>query len=171
MPKDTAKQLVKAKERLDTLIANARDQMLNPITIAEALRKIAGGEANIDEIESIRKASYHWCAEICQLLFHKKLSLNRSYWGRLFTHHIPPESLEILASENSDGRGVVEAYVYARLQQTVVSLQSIRNGLLTAPPGGFSVGAFLAAFDDQKLKRSVDKAYESMRFSTRSPRA
>jgi hypothetical protein len=57
--------------------------------------------------------------------------------------------------------GRATAYVYARLRQTVESLQPIRAMVVGGRAGVFSLGAFLNAFEnDPKLRRSVDKAYE-----------
>ncbi|MEI7686050.1 MAG: HaeII family restriction endonuclease [Planctomycetota bacterium] len=160
MPKHTA-QLTEAKQQLDRLVANARDQLLMPITIAEVLRRIADKTADINDIDAIRKNSYHWCATICRRLFGKKLSLNRSYWGRLYSHHVPPTSLATLAEHNGDTNGVAEAYVYARLRQTTISLQAIRKSINEIPRSEFILAEFLSAFEsDEKLKRSIDKAYE-----------
>lgn len=161
MPKVPIPSPAEAKQRLDTLIANARNQLLMPITIAEALHKIAEGAASLDDIDAIRRKSYHWCATINHRLFGKGLSLNRSYWDKLYSNHMPPAALAVLSDENQRGSGVAEAYVYARLRQTVESLRPVRNSLVGGPAGGFSLVSFLSTFEqDAKLKRSVDKAYE-----------
>lgn len=161
MLNDTPPTLADAKQRLDTLIANARNQLLLPITIAEALRRISEGTASLDDIDSIRKKSYHWCAAINHRLFGKGLSLNRSYWDKLYSDHMPPSALAVLAAENKRTSGMAEAYVYARLRQTVESLRPIRDTIVGGPTGGFSLVALLSAFEQNaKLKRSVDKAYE-----------
>ena len=161
MPKDTTATPADAKQRLDTLIANARNQLLMPLTIAEALHKIAEGTASLDDIDAIRKKSYHWCATINSRLFGKALSLNRSYWDKLYSDHMPPPAFAALAAENKRSGGIAEAYVYARLRQTVESLRPVRNTLVKGAAGGFELVAFLSAFEqDPKLRRSVDKAYE-----------
>lgn len=153
--------LADAKDRLDRLIRNARDQSLMPITIAETLRRLAAGEASLDEPDRIRKDSYHWCQAICERLFSKPLSLNRSYWDKLFASHMPAEALAALDAENRRGKGVVEAYVYARLRQTVEGLQAVRSMIVSAEPASFSLDTFLAAFENERrLRRSIDKAYE-----------
>ncbi len=161
MPKDPSPSPADAKQRLDTLIANARNQLLMPITIAEALHKIAEGAASLDDIDAIRRKSYHWCATINHRLFGKVLSLNRSYWDKLYSDHMPPAALAVLSGENQRESGIVEAYVYARLRQTVESLRPVRSSLVGGAAGGFSLVSFLSTFEqDAKLKRSVDKAYE-----------
>lgn len=153
--------LVDAKQRLDRLIANARNQLLMPITIAEALHKVAEGSASLDDVNDIRKKSYHWCATINQRLFGKSLSLNRSYWDKLYSDHMPQTALASLSAENIRGKGIAEAYVYARLRQTVESLRPVRSMISNGATDGFSLVTFLSAFEqDAKLKRSVDKAYE-----------
>lgn len=153
--------LADAKQRLDNLIANGRNQLLMPITIAEALRRVAQGEADLADLDGIRKASYHWCAAVNHRLFGKSLSLNRSYWDKLFADHVPPSALASLSAANRRACGIVEAYVYARLRQTVESLRPIRRTLVDGAAGGFTLLQYLAAFEqDAKLKRSVDKAYE-----------
>ena len=74
---------------------------------------------------------------------------------------MPPLALAALAAENKQSGGVAEAYVYARLRQTVESLRPVRNTLVKGAVGGFALVAFLSAFEqDPKLRRSVDKAYE-----------
>lgn len=153
--------VIDAKERLDRLIANARSQGLMPITIAETLFHVRGGTAKLNEADQIRKDSYHWCAAISQRLFRKGISLNRSYWDKLFTDHMPGKALAALDAENQSGVGIAEAYVYARLRQTVESLQPIRAMVVAGRAGVFSLAKFLNAFEsDPKLRRSVDKAYE-----------
>lgn len=153
--------LIDAKERLDRLIANARSQGLMPITIAETLFHVRAGTARLSAADSVRKNSYHWCAAMNQRLFKKGLSLNRSYWDKLFTDHMPRKALAALDSENRTRDGIAEAYVYARLRQTVESLQPIRAMVVGGRGGVFSLAAFLNAFEnDPKLRRSVDKAYE-----------
>ncbi|MBX3360460.1 MAG: HaeII family restriction endonuclease [Phycisphaeraceae bacterium] len=161
MSKKHTETVVIAKGRLDRLIANARNQLLMPITIAESLHRITNGTVQAGDSDTIRRASYHWCAAITLKLFGKNLSLNRSYWDKLFSDHVPPASLAVLAKENSLGNGVVEAYVYARLRQTVGSLARIRDSITNASSAGFSLVEFLSSFEqDPKLRRSVDKAYE-----------
>jgi type II restriction enzyme len=153
--------LADAKDRLDRLIRNARDQSLMPITIAETLHRLAADKASLGEPDRIRKDSYHWCQAICERLFCKPLSLNRSYWDKLFASHMPPDALAALNAENRRTKGVVEAYVYARLRQTVEGLQAVRAMIVSAEPAAFSLDAFLAAFEkERRLRRSIDKAYE-----------
>lgn len=150
-----------AWQRLDRLIANGRNQLLMPITIAEVLNKLASGDASLENLEAIRKDSYHWCGEVCQHLFRKSLSLNRSYWDKLYAQHMPVDALTALAIENKARGGIAEAYVYARLRQTAESLQPLRQAICNGPGGGFTLQNFLTAFEkDKRLARSAGPAYE-----------
>lgn len=161
MATGTGRDLDDAKERLDRLLANARSQGLMPITIAEALNKIREGEASLDNPDNIRRRSYHWLSAINHRLFGKATSLNRSYWDKLYSDHMPLPALSSLADENNRRSGIVEAYVYARLRQTVDTLRPVRHMLTPDYAGDFSLSDFLAVFETEaRLRRSIDKAYE-----------
>jgi len=161
MPEVPNPALVDAKQRLDTLIARAHDQFLMPITIAEVLRKINEGAAGLDDIGHIKKKSTAWCGAVKQRLFRRYLSQNASYKDKLYSGHMPVSAIEALSSENRRTSGIVEAYVYARLRQTVDALGDIRETLVRAAINEFSLAGFLTAFDSNpKLKRNVAQAYE-----------
>jgi len=153
--------LNESKERLDKLINKARHRLYKPIQIAEVLYKSrTSSEIDISKLETYRRISNKWKADIALRLFGRQPSLNSRYEDQLFDDEvIPPHALHALAQANHGG--IVEAYIYYRVGGTQLLLGRIRDELNMTNPSQFGLESFLKKFEGERcLRRSVDKVYE-----------
>jgi type II restriction enzyme len=153
--------LREAKERLDKLINKARHRLYKPIQIAEILYKArTSSDIKPSNLETYRRISNKWKADISLRLFGREPSLNSRYEDQLFDDAvIPPQTLNVLAQANQGG--IVETYIYYKVGGTQLLLEKIRSGLDITKPSQFDLESFLKKFEGEcSLRRSVDKVYE-----------
>ena len=63
------RQVLKAKEALDTLIRKSRVHLYKPIQIGEILyHSRVYNDVDLDDLESYRKTSKHWRDEVTKVL-------------------------------------------------------------------------------------------------------
>jgi hypothetical protein len=150
-----------AKNRLDKLINKARHRLYKPIQIAEILYKARTSKGIIpSKLETYRRVSNKWKAEVALRLFGREPVLNSRYEDQLFNKEIiPPQVLNELANANQNG--IVEAYIYYRVGGTQLFLEKIRSHLEVIKPKEFDLVTFLKIFENENsLRRSIDKVYE-----------
>ncbi len=160
---DQQMPLTEAKERLDRLIWKSRVLFYKPIGVAETLRhNRLNNNPDLSVLAEFRRASYGWCGEACDELYHKRGVLNSRYWDQLFTADVlPPSAMCVLGEHNRNNSGIVETYIFAHLQDRVVGIRQILDWLQSCAPSAFDLPSFLQRFEnDPRYRRSVDKAYE-----------
>jgi len=79
---------------------------------------------------------------------------------------MPPRLLSILGRENSQQKGVVEAYIYQAFEEKHLQLENALNYCLMSSKETFKLDEFLNQFWLQAgLKRSLDKIFEIVVYS------
>jgi len=158
-----ARVTIKAKARLDAIIAKGRVDLYKPIQIAEVLRR-SRLEGNIDirNVETYRNQSVHWRDEVTDRLVGKRSTSSARYQHDVWNKNaMPPSLLAVLDAENKRTKGAVERYIYlcyAERQETVANILAL---IELATPQNFHLESLLKLFVAQKgSRRSIDKAYE-----------
>lgn len=75
---------------------------------------------------------------------------------------MPPRHLQVLGEYNNQKNGIVEAYIYSRIEEKHDQLLQIYEYLKNTSPGKFQLDRLLDMFmrDESGLVRSMDKVYE-----------
>lgn len=152
-----------AKNRLDALIKKSRAHLYKPIGIAEILyRNRMDKNLQLDDRNAYRRKSYDWCREVSYRLYQRRPDLNSRYWDQLFDAGLmAPQTLVALGKVNCDQDGLVETYIYGHLLDKYAGLLDIARDVQEATAISFKLSGFLSNFeDDERFRRSVDKAYE-----------
>jgi len=157
--------IVEAKQRLDKLIGKSRHRLYKPMQIAEILfRHRTQGHPDPSNLETYRRISNKWKADIALRLFGRKPSLNSRYEDQLFDEAVlPPRILTELSKENANPttEGVVEVYIYDQVGGSQLLLATMARDLESTTPTDFLLEDFIRHFEnDPRLRRSVDKVYE-----------
>lgn len=161
--KENKSLVVEAKEAIDNLIKKSRVHLYKPIQIAEILyRDRVYKDINILNLEDYRSKSKQWRDEISLPLLGRICTSSSKFQDNLFDDNaIPPRILSVLAKENREGNGIVEAYIYGNFDKRYTQLSTALNYCKNADIETFSVKTFIDSFWSQPgLKRSVDKLYE-----------
>jgi type II restriction enzyme len=148
---------------LDKIIKKSRVHLYKPIQIAEILYHYRKGESiNPSQIETYRNISKRWRDEITKRLVGRISTSSQKYQDNLFEPNaVPPELLAELAKFNNEHEGLVENYIYHRLQERLSMVLEAFNYIDTVTPKTFDLDNFLSLFSKKAgLKRSIDKAYE-----------
>lgn len=152
-----------AIDRLERLIAKTRDKMHKPVGIGEVLhRHRTQPGIDLGDLETYRRNSYRWLQEVAPSLHNQPVVLNSRYWDQVFDPSIlPPELMAELGELNTKTKGGVEEFIYWHVLDKYSSLRSIAQKLSHATTTSFDLSEFIQSFEaDDRLKRSVDKAYE-----------
>jgi len=152
-----------AKRALDEIIRKSRIHCYKPIQIAEILfHSRTEGKFSISDLESYRNPSKHWRDVVSLRLVGNVSTSSQKFQDDLFNPHaMPPEKLEELDKVNKANPGIVENYIYHKLNERWVMLKSLRSYIEKTPPSDFSFRELISFFTFRKeLKRSVDKLYE-----------
>jgi len=157
--------IIEAKQRLDKLIKKGRHCLYKPMQIAEILyRHRTQGSPDPSNLESYRRISNKWKADIALQLLGRKPVLNSRYEDQLFDEEvIPPRILSELGKANTDSAtpGVVEVYIYDKVGGSQLLLAAMVKRLESIKTTDFELKDFIQYFEnDPRLKRSVDKIYE-----------
>jgi len=155
-----------AKERLDKLIAKARHCLYKPIQIAEILyRHRTERYIDLSNLESYRRVSNTWKADVAVRLLGRKPSLNSRYEDQLFDDAVmPPRILSTLGKINTtpDTPGIIEVYIYDRVGGNCLLIAEMARRLESLNPREFKWLSFIQYFEmEPRLRRSVDKVYET----------
>ena len=163
-------QVIEAKMALDSLIRKSRVHLYKPIQIGEILYhyRINGDvEVDIDDLESYRNKSKHWRDEISLVLLKRKCTSSARFQDNLFDDNaMPPKYIKVLAKENNRTGGAVEAYIYKQFNNKHSQLATALDICNESTKETFNVEEFINAFwEEQGLKRSIDKVYEIIVYS------
>jgi type II restriction enzyme len=153
-----------AKAKLDTLIKKSRVHFYKPIQIAEILYfdRIGKHEIALDDLETYRTRSKKWRDEISNEFIGRASTSSARYQDDLFAKTaIPPDTLKILGTINKKGNGLVENYIYLKLQNKIKTVEKALNYCLNNDKDHFKLEDFIDAFESEAgLKRSLDKIFE-----------
>lgn len=163
---DMDSQLVDAKDALDNIIKKSRVHLYKPIQIAEILyRDRVFKDIRTDDLETYRTKSKVWRDNISIALLGRKCTSSAKYQDDVF-NAITPAQISVLAKENKQKPGVVEAYIYRNFANKHSQLSSALNKCLSATRNNFDVKGFIDTFwAEPGLKRSIDKVYEIIVYS------
>ena len=162
------KDVLEAKNALDSVIKKSRVHLYKPIQIGEILYHYRVHHyLDLDDLESYRNSSKKWRDEMSLALVGKTSTSSARYQDDLFNENaIPPRLIKVLALENTRTKGAVEAYIYKRFTNKHSQLAEALNVCNNATKENFSVKAFIDAFwNEPGLKRSLDKVYEIIVYS------
>ena len=162
------KNVIKAKETLDSLIKKSRVHLYKPIQIGEILyHHRVYHDVNLDNLESYRNSSKHWRDEVTKVLLGRICNSSARFQDDLFNNNaVPPQTIKILAEENNRTGGAVEAYIYSRFTNKHSQLSNALAKCNNATKATFSLIDFINSFRNEPgLKRSLDKVYEIIVYS------
>ncbi len=160
--------LKKAKDALDKVIKKSRVHLYKPIQIAEILyRDRIFRDINILDLETYRCSSRKWRDDISNKFIGRSSTSSARYQDDVFNKNAtPPNILHILAKENREKSGIVEAYIYknfsVRQTQMIHGLSYCKKSSRET----FNLVDFLNLFwAEPGLRRSIDKIYETIVYS------
>lgn len=162
------KEVIEAKQALDSIINKSRVHLYKPIQIGEILyHHRIKHDVDLDDLESYRNKSKKWRDEVTKVLVGRKSTSSAKYQDNLFEENaMPPRLIKILALENVRTRGAVEAYIYSKFTNKHSQLAEALSICNNATKNDFSVKLFIDSFwNEPGLKRSLDKVYEIIVFS------
>lgn len=152
------------KSVLDAFLAKQRVSWYKPIQIAEILykKRMVPDSLNPLDLETYRVQSRRWRDGISRELVGSVSTSSARFQDDVFNANaIPPQTLNVLCSENARTNGAVEAYIYKKFFErrsqlaTALSYVDIHNG------DNFDLQEFINLFwREPGLKRSLDKIYE-----------
>ncbi|KWW27470.1 MAG: Type II restriction enzyme HaeII [bacterium P201] len=162
------KDVLEAKQALDSIIKKSRVHLYKPIQIGEILYHYrVKHDVDLDDLESYRTKSKKWRDEVTTVLVGRTSTSSAKYQDNLFDENaMPPRLIKILALENVRTRGAVEAYIYSKFTNKHSQLAEALSICNNATKNDFNVKSFIDSFwDEPGLKRSLDKIYEIIVFS------
>lgn len=162
------KDILVAKQALDSIINKSRVHLYKPIQIAEILYHYrVKHDVDLDDLESYRTKSKKWRDEVTTVLVGRTSTSSAKYQDNLFDENaMPPRLIKILALENIRTRGAVEAYIYSKFTNKHSQLAEALSICNNATKNDFNVKLFIDSFwNEPGLKRSLDKVYEIIVFS------
>lgn len=137
-----------AKKALDKVIDKARIHLYKPIQIAEILyRDRVEKDITLLDVTTYRNQSKKWRDIICIQFLGRTSTSSARYQDDLFNNNaIPPSTLEILAQENRNTNGGVEAYIYRKFLQRFGQMSTGLDYCITHDKSNFELNEFLALF-------------------------
>lgn len=154
---------MRSKEALDKIIRKSRVHLYKPIQIAEILhRHRIRGDIELNDLESYRNRSKAWRDEVSRLLVGRICTSSQKFQDNLFEKNaMPPNFIKELGEFNKRNGGIIEAYIYKKLEERLTMVSSALDYLKKTKPESFELKNFLNIFRKEPgLKRSIDKAYE-----------
>ena len=156
--------ILDAKRALDSLVSKSRAHLYKPMQIAEILREYRLNPDMLTplDLETYRTKSKKWRDLVSIQLVGNKSTSSARFQDDLFNDNaIPPHILNILAIENSEKFGVVEAYIYTLFAKRLGSVSNSVDYCLSHDASNFKLNEFMDSFwSEPGLKRSVDKVFE-----------
>lgn len=137
--------------------------LYKPIQIAEILYHYRyGDDIDPSQVETYRNISKRWRDEVTKRLIGRVSTSSQKYQDNLFEPNaMPPELLNELTEFNNKKKGLVENYIYHKLQNRLSMVLEAFSYIETAATKTFDLGEYLSLFSKTAgLKRSIDKAYE-----------
>ena len=121
-----------------------------------------GAGIKIADVESYRNISKEWRDEISKLLVGRVSTSSQKFQDNIFeANAMPPSLLDQLAKINNKQGGIVENYIYHKINNVFLMLIDAYKYLKDSGPDTFVLDKFLSKFTKEKgLKRSIDKIYE-----------
>lgn len=159
---------IEAKEALDNIIRKARVHLYKPIQIAEILhRDRVEGDIDLQNLISYRNLSRKWRDTISNKFLGRSSTSSMRYQDDLFNENaIPPKVLVVLAAENKDKNGIVEAYIYDQFRKRFNQMSEGLKYCDSHDVENFQLTEFIELFRNEPgLKRSIDKIYEIVVYS------
>lgn len=155
-----------AKEALDLVIKKSRVHLYKPIQIAEILyRDRVNQDIDVNDIETYRTKSKKWRDDVSIELLGRRCTSSAKFQDDIF-NAITPSQIAILAQENKEKHGIVEAYIYRLFSNKHSQLSIALDTCLKATKENFNVKDFINMFWlEPGLKRSLDKIYEIIVYS------
>lgn len=136
------KRLEEAKNALDTVIRKSRVHLYKPIQIAEILyRDRVFKDINTSDLETYRTKSKMWRDTISIALLGRKCTSSAKFQDDIF-NAITPAQIAVLAKENNENAGVVEAYIYKGFANKHSQLSSALDKCLSSTRETFNVKEF-----------------------------
>ena len=158
-----------AKNALDNVIKKTRVHWYKPIQIAEILYKHRQEDSNLDllKLEDYRISSKRWRDDICLKFIGRVSTSSSKYQDNLFEKNaIPPNTLAVLGSFNSETNGWFEKYLYLRFETKFFQLNNALSYEENKSKKMFILADFMGQFwNEPGLKRSVDKIFEIVVYS------
>lgn len=159
---------VKSKKALDKIIKKSRVHMYKPMQLAEILfhhRKY--GDIDPSDLETYRNISKKWRDDISKKLVGNVSTSSQKFQDNLFEENAMPSNLlKELADYNKKNGGIVENYIYHRLNERLELLIQAFDYLNKADTKSFTLVKLLERFTKESgLKRSIDKVYEIVVFA------
>jgi type II restriction enzyme len=157
------KELIDAKNALDSIIKKSRVHFYKPIQIAEILFHHRNGKDwNLADVESYRNVSKRWRDHVSTKLVGRKSTSSQKYQDNIFeANAMPPKLLAHLGEFNKESYGSVELYIYSALKEKLSMVHHVQDYIEKTPADKFSVKELVGLFvSTPGLKRSVDKIYE-----------
>lgn len=152
---------MKHKIALDNIIKKSRVHFYKPIQIAEILYKNRVENYYLSDLESYRNISKKWRDEISDILVGRKSTSSQKYQDSLFDDNEMPHNILIkLAEFNKYKSGMIEAYIYHNLNEKLKIIRKIYDYITTQSPKSFKIEELINFFDEDGLKKSIDKMYE-----------
>lgn len=151
------------KKALDKVLTKSRVHFYKPIQVAEVLYQYRIGKlANLNDLESYRSVSKRWRDEVSKLLIGRVSTSSARFQDNIFEENaILPATMSALGNVNNANNGLVEAYIYRKMQEKFSLVRHISDYVRTATPETFSLDNFVGMFESRAgLKRSMDKVYE-----------
>lgn len=162
------KNVLEAKNALDTIIKKSRVHMYKPIQIGEILyHHRIYNDIDLDDLESYRNKSKKWRDDVTIVLLGSKCTSSARFQDDLFNENaVPPRLIKVLAIENKRTNGAVEAYIYSSFTNKHSQLAEALDICNNAQKENFCVKSLIDAFwNEPGLKRSIDKVYEVIVYS------
>ena len=154
---------MRSKEALDKIINKSRVHLYKPIQLAEILYYYRNGaKIKLDDVESYRNISKKWRDEITKRLVGRISTSSQRFQDNLFENNaMPPSLLTELGKVNNKKEGIVENYIYHKLEERLDMISNALKYINESGTTSFDLNTFLSKFvQDAGLKRSIDKAYE-----------
>jgi hypothetical protein len=153
--------LLRAKQKLDTMIQQARGPAYRVITGIELLYRLRTGEADLRDPSRLARMAPGWVDTMSKTLYGHKAGQNGNYAKHWFGPMIDSAMLEALAEVNNRTGGNVETYLFFAILAKRNRLAEVRRHLASQPPGALDVAHILARFEnDQALKAATGQVYE-----------
>jgi type II restriction enzyme len=155
-----------AWKAIDNLINKGRVHLYKPIQVAEILhRQRVSSDIKFEDVEDYRNRSKIWRDQVSQRLVGRVSTSSQKYQDNLFDKNAaPPQVLSKLSEINIKGDGIVEKYIYNKLEERLSEVRQAKEYLDKGMT--FKLEEFMSIFTSRAgLKRSIDKAYEIATYS------
>lgn len=160
---------MEAKNAIDKIINKTRVHFYKPIQIAEVLFHYRHARNSIvpSDLNTYRTASKKWRDDVTSRLVGSLSTSSSKFQDDVFNDSaMPPLLLDKLAQLNKKYPGMVEAYIYRRMEVKFKSINEIRRYITASTAENFSLSALVEMFDKKGgLKKSMDKVYEIITYS------